>query len=257
MEKSCIILTAAIDPKGMTYTRRKNPKAREQDYITAIKNLSHQTDLPVVFVESSGYDISRVRRALEECFPGKFEIIQDEKIGDFPRHLGKGYGEQMIIKEAIKRSAIISKSAYVIKITGRYTIKNINEILSSLNNEKDIFVASEHVPGEKYTMSGFFVCKPAFLKSYFLPLHTMIDDSKQQPFEMALSVAIDMADSDGYKCVKFCVKPIVEGFSGTWNARFSAKSYLDVEMSYGKLLIIVRRCRKGFMRRWNALFHRS
>ncbi|MEI7437555.1 MAG: hypothetical protein WCL16_12200, partial [bacterium] len=56
----CALLTATIDPDGMTFTRRVNPKLREGDYISAVKKLAAQVDFPVVFSENSGYDLSRV-----------------------------------------------------------------------------------------------------------------------------------------------------------------------------------------------------
>lgn len=58
-----------------------------------------------------------------------------------------------------------------------------------------------YVPNEKYTYSGLIVCKSDFILSYLIPLQNKIDDSKLQPIEVALHLAVENALQDGNRCI--------------------------------------------------------
>ena len=250
--KYCILLTATIAPKNMTFTRRSDPKVREADYLSGIENAS-RWGLPIIFAENSGYGLGRIKEALERSAPGNYEIVQTTEGQDFPVSRGKGYGELVLLTKAIPQSKLVNKSTYIIKITGRYTIPNLNELIASLESGGDFIVAADYVPGKRYTMSGMFICKAIFLTRYMEPLQDVMDDSKKQPFEMVLRMAIENAVKDGYRCASFTVKPQIEGYSGTWNAKFKKNDYNDVQFSTGKMLIEWRKLRQRFGRRWNIL----
>ena len=53
-----ILLTACIDPKGMAFTTLQNKEVRLQQYLDALNYYLYNTNLNIVFVENTGYNIS-------------------------------------------------------------------------------------------------------------------------------------------------------------------------------------------------------
>ena len=89
---------------------------------------------------------------------------------------------------------------------------------------------------------------------YVQPLQNIINDSERRPFELILRMAIDNAVKDGCIFAKFTIKPMVEGYSGTWNAKFKNGDYNKVHMSWGKVLIEWRKLKQRIVRRRNLLW---
>lgn len=61
-----ILLTATIDPRGMTRLKRADPAAREADYAAALA-FWQQQGLPVVFCENSGTRSPRIYAPSGRC----------------------------------------------------------------------------------------------------------------------------------------------------------------------------------------------
>jgi len=221
MNRITILLTATIDPKDTIFVQRNDPKIRENDYINALKmwlNLI-KSNIPspsLVFCENSGYNLDRIRYLLDEYKNIKTEVIQFEG-NNFPSELGKGYGELLIIRYALQNSNIIDSSNYVIKVTGRYFIKNINKMIDVLSMNNDLYVMSDLKKNLTFADSGIFAFKPHFILNYLSFFQNYINDSKGFYLEHALSKAVLRSISDGHKWLPLPSKPIIIGYSGTSN----------------------------------------
>lgn len=215
----CILLTATIDPKGIVFLRRSDPKIREIDYINSIKKWIENTNYPLLFCENSGYDISKLEIIMKNVGDRETEILQFNG-QDFPRELGKGYGELLIIKYAIQHSTIIKDSDYIIKVSGRYFIKNIHKITSALSNDNDIYVMVDLRNYLTWADSRIFAFRKSFIFNYLLKFQDMLNDSKGFCLEHALARATLRAISDGHKWLPLPSKPIIIGHSGTTNAPY-------------------------------------
>ena len=56
--KTCIIITATIDPKGMVFTKRNSPEDRLNDYKKVFKEFCNQQEVSnIIFIENSGYSL--------------------------------------------------------------------------------------------------------------------------------------------------------------------------------------------------------
>lgn len=249
MSTFCILITATIDPKGMSFTRRKNPKLRENDYIVALERLLSVCQYPVVFYENSGSDTSRIEAVFKKFPQVPYEIIEYPDGQNFPRHLGKGYGETLAIRNAINNSKLILDSKYVVKFTGRYIIENLKDILGDLEKEGDFMIASTFDRNITYTWSLFFVAKISFLEKYLLPLQDKINDSERKSMEAVLYDAITMAMADGEQCIPIRRTAILTGISGTWNAKVNPIDHYKVKMSVAKVIIFMRKYTKAIIRR--------
>lgn len=100
-----ILLTACVNPNGMSNTAIQDIDIRKQQYKDAIDFYLRRTDYGIVFVENSSTDMSQ-----GYCVPiskGRLEMITFEG-NNYDRKLGKGYGEAMIIDYVFKHSRLLS-----------------------------------------------------------------------------------------------------------------------------------------------------
>jgi len=210
----CILLTATIDPKGVIFVERNNPIIRENDYIKALKRWINMQEFSVVFCENSGYKIDKIKNVIKKHRKKNIEILQFD--GQcFPRELGKGYGEAIIIDYAIKHSKLIKSSEYVIKVTGRYFVKNIKKMVDILSTENDIYVMADLKKNLSWADSRIFAFRSSFVVEYLSKYQNILNDSEGFYLEHALARAVCHAISHGYKWVPLPSKPIIVGCSGT------------------------------------------
>lgn len=220
-KRICILLTATIDPKGVVYMKRNDPTVRENDYINAFKKWI-QTPFLLVFCENSGYKIDKIKK-IGKYRDQEIEILQFYG-QDFPRELGKGYGELLTIKYAIQHSNLIKHCDFLIKVNGRYFIKNIKGIASALGKHEDIYVMVDLKRNLTWGDSRIFAFKPSFVFDYLLAFEKLINDSKGFYLEHALARATLRAISDGHKWLPLPYKPIIVGYSGTTGASYKTST---------------------------------
>lgn len=211
-----LLLTACVNPRGMIYTALQDYSERKSQYMDALRFYLEKTDLPVVFVENTACDFSdsfmqyvEVGRLEYLCFDGN----------NYDKSLGKGYGEALIINHAFAHSQFLSKSRYVVKITGRLIVKDICSIASSpyLNLER-VFRSSFR--WDDYIWSMLFVCPSNTLKEIFESNQNRIDDSRRVYFEHVLYESL-LADTS-IRLIPFFFAPKIEGTSGTSNRPYSS-----------------------------------
>lgn len=124
-----LFLTACVTPNGMTFTVLQNPRIRLEQYLKSVTYYLTVTDFDILLVENSGHDFIPY---FEKYVKNKrIEILSFEG-NDYDKCLGKGYGEGVIIKYAFNHSSFIKSHNYIVKITGRHIVTNIEQILSSV-----------------------------------------------------------------------------------------------------------------------------
>jgi len=187
--KVCVLLTATIDCKGVAFMKRNDPVVRENDYVQSMAKWIDSTTCPIVFCENSGYPIERIEKVMRKCANRETESLQFEG-QDFPRELGKGFGEFRTIKYAIQHSNIIMNSDYVVKVNGRYFIRNIEAVTSALSHIDDIYVMADLGLNLSWANSQVFVFQPSFIRNYLSTFQGSLNDSKGFYFEQALARAI-------------------------------------------------------------------
>jgi len=217
--KICILLTATIDPMGVPFMQRSNPATRESDYINSIKKWLEVSSYQIVFSENSCYESDKIKKILEDCGNKNCELLQFYG-QDFPRELGKGYGELLTIKYAIQNSSLLKHSDYIIKVNGRYFIKNIEKITKVLLHNDDIYVMADLKKNLTWADSRVFAFKPSFVINYLSKYQDMLNDSKGFYLEHALGRAVLRAIIDGHKWLSLPSKPIIIGYSGTSNTPY-------------------------------------
>src|SRR6476469_2566857 len=176
MNKLVLLLTGSINQlKGLPFTNLIDPDVRKQQYIESIKFYVNSTDLPIVFVENTGNDISAYFQT--ELSRGRLEILIFTG-NNFEPRLGKGVGEFECIKFAIPKSKLISNADFVFKITGRYQLNNLNKFINQWRRNKIVYVMSNTNFLKAYTDTRFIGFNPNFINNYLEIFISQLNDSE-------------------------------------------------------------------------------
>lgn len=219
-----ILLTACVNPGGTIYTSLQDAEERGAQYKAALRWYLENTALRIVFVENTLTDFSsEFTGYINE---GRLEYITFDG-NNFDKSLGKGYGEAIIIETALKRSAFIKETDYLIKITGRLILSNLNKILKKHHPRSNDYVRVNTglVNGHCYCLSSFFICPPVFLQNYFIPVKEKINDSKGYYFEHLLYYSLLRWLKDRHSHREFRMPFKFVGTSGSTNTQYSLERF--------------------------------
>ncbi len=224
-----LLLTGCINPNGMPFTSLTNSSVRRAQYIHSINYYIHNTSFPIVFVENSNTDISHVFQA--SILNSRIEFLTF--CGNNNKTKGKGLGEAEIIEYALNNSIFISstnKHCFIIKITGRLIINNIEDIVyHHYPFQGQNIVAASFNSDYSFTDSRLIVAPFNFYLS-FLDNKDQINDFNKKYFENVLSDSIKQTKEFHY--YPFFVEPQIIGISGS-----TGEIYLPYKEDYKRRII--------------------
>lgn len=138
--KIAILLTATVRPQviGSNFSVPQRMEMYRSTLAYYAKTVGRE--YPVVVVENSDADLSSWQQEFKDTL--RLEILQftppllagskaREDYG-FDNRKGKGYNEYLMIKLAMERSQTLSECTHFLKITGRYPMLNIRQMLSEM-----------------------------------------------------------------------------------------------------------------------------
>jgi hypothetical protein len=150
INKFCIVLTSTVyvNPKKR-FIYDTDAGNRLKTYLNSIKQWLDKTNLKIVLVENSGYEYPDLDEYIEK-YKERFEIISfkenevDDEIFDsvgaqavrLPEdylYTSKGTSEMFAIYYAYLNSKLIKASEFIIKVTCRYFIKDLESFLLKSN----------------------------------------------------------------------------------------------------------------------------
>lgn len=120
-----ILMTACIDPNGMENTALQNPEIRKTQYLEAIDFYLKRGDFDVVFCENTGMNIFNEIASSQKYTHLEYLTFRGN---DYDKQRGKSFGEARIIEYAIRNSQRLKSADFIIKITGRVKILNLNKL---------------------------------------------------------------------------------------------------------------------------------
>jgi hypothetical protein len=214
-EKPVLLLTATIHPDPYVTSGRLDPLEREEDYFKATEYYL-KIGYKVVFIENSNtksqkiFDLGRLFPGLEYLFFASQES-----------HLGKSKGEVEIMNFALSQSVLLSKVDYVIKITGRYLISNLDQVVLPTNCiEKDIYINPTR--NLRWADSRLMMMKKSYYFEYFLPtVLKYLDEEKKVYMENVFIKSLFYYLIDGGTLNLWPAYPAYQGFDGTHNEQIS------------------------------------
>ena len=235
-KKICLILTATVDPKGMIFLERSNVKDRFNDYIQSFAKWCSNSNInDLIFLENSGFDLTQFEE-IKKKYPSKnIEIISSQVNNDFPRNLGKGYGEYLSLNEIIKNSRILDNYDYFIKVSGRYYVKNIHKIINEIikdNTDIKICLKNNLTFADTHLFSG----SKFFFKSILLNHIDKTNDTNGVYFEHCVAKATLNAINKGYSYSQLATYPDIHGYIGTNNKLLNYNFLKKIKLFFfGKL----------------------
>ena len=183
-----ILLTACVNPMGMSYTVLQDCHVRKQQYIEALRYYLDHTEARIVFVDNTECDLSpSFEKDIED---GRLEILSYDG-NHYEKARGKGYGESLIIEYGLTHSRLLMDSILIIKITGRLKCLNIHQVIEKCH-ESDTVYAWFTLDDNSCPIceSRVFIAPREFYEHYFLPDKGEIDDSNHVFFEHVLMESV-------------------------------------------------------------------
>jgi uncharacterized protein YajQ (UPF0234 family) len=214
-----IILTCTVDVNGVEQMARVDLKSRLEDYKISLASWLNNPDVNnIIFIENSGFDLSEFKEISNKIKHEKsIEFISIHE-NNYPRHLGKGYGEFIALNAILEKSSQLKITKRFIKVTGRYYIKNIKEIIRGFNQDVGIYCGLSR--GLTFSDTRVFGADVNFLKNYLCVYGTKINDSRGWYIEHALAESFLKAVSDGVKWSFIKNTPVIVGYYGTLNIKY-------------------------------------
>jgi hypothetical protein len=239
-EDLALVLTATIDIKGMPKAYPTVPEQRQEDYCRALQYYvqNHSRIRKIIFIENSGWPLEQIQRAIaHNPYHKQVEFIS-LNCNNFPRTLGKGYGECLLIEKGLEKSELINSVSYFAKLTGRIYLRNLTEILESVRNPYACLCDfNEHgwlfkkLLGDRqvgpHVDTRFLVFHKDFFEQYIKILHWQHRQGCQDCFyiETKFYKAIKSAAVKEKVIYRFPIEPIFDGIAG----HFQGKNYSSRE----------------------------
>ena len=231
-----LILTACIQPKNIPFLERNSEKDRLRDYKIAFTKWCESKSIEkIIFVENSGYNLEFFYEEAKKFSEKKIEILSSNLNNTFNKSLGKGYGEHLCFKEVIEKSKLFKESKFFIKVTGRYYIKNYQNILKEFKKKKsEIFVNLKD--NLKYADSHVFGGSNIFFSNYVVPISSKINDSKSIFMENCLAKSVLLGVNNNLKFNNVETFPYIAGIIGTNNKKIKNNLFKKIKLYFfGKL----------------------
>lgn len=138
-----LLLTWTIVPQTHYELNLKSAKKRYHQYVDNLIKLITMTNFThFVFCENSNTWIKDQKMLEEICkyYWKHIEFLQFQWDGERTKQLTRAYGDQEIMEYAVNNSKILSEFEWFYKLTGRYWIKNCNEVISARSKSKNVFI---------------------------------------------------------------------------------------------------------------------
>jgi hypothetical protein len=224
-----LLLTATITPpSGVPLLERTDPQLRLQDYEKALQfylQFVNKGIDAIIFAENSNSDVSSLRSIVEQLgLADAVEFLVFDGL-DYPISYGRAYGEFSLINYTMRNSqtiAVHKENLLVWKITGRYLIRNLAQIIAYKPSNTDLYVNSRKFPipwADMYLLVWT-------LKAYKDFLSLILDDMIAEPTlqvhpEQVFINLIEQYSGDLKMQRRFNVTPLIDGARGSDNQNYS------------------------------------
>jgi hypothetical protein len=139
MNNIAIILTSSVQVQKKSWLFQTDKQERIDTYMKSIKKWLEETSFKIILVENTGYAFPEIQDYLN-LYSTRFEFIgynefQIKEAGYLNGNNSKGASELFAIYYAYKKSNILNKSNFIIKVTCRFFIPGLEKYLISITND--------------------------------------------------------------------------------------------------------------------------
>ena len=131
-----LLMTTTVNIfQNVSWLSQRNKQERLKMYGKKIMKWLNKTNLKIVVVENSGHNF----KDLTKHISNRFEIVSfkysDDQKKIMNKYIAKGQHEIFALNYACNNSKLVKECDYVIKITGRYFVPNLESILNKELNK--------------------------------------------------------------------------------------------------------------------------
>ncbi len=211
MKKIVFLLTATLNPGDFDFVGRKGLENRLADYVRAIRFYS-QLNFPIVFIDNSNFLSEEIKSILVSTMNSEYHTFSSiESVN------GKGHGEMEIINYGYKHSELMKNADVVIKVSGRYIISNLQEIISGLDEHETIHYCNM-TRNLFWADTRIMILTYYFYTSYLNPrCISSLDESHGIYFEKIYARSIHSWMADGKKINLLKYYPFYDAVNGQNN----------------------------------------
>jgi hypothetical protein len=167
MGSPVIVLTGTIRP-NVDFVARAGVDSRLKDYINSIKFYLESTSCKIVFAENSGYDLPSSPDFIPLLDHARFHWQPVKAHADLSR--GKGFQEFFALDQIVDAGLA---GDYFVKITGRYLVRNVAELMHRLS-------APMHIDLHRkmgVAITGFFGVSTRFYRAHLYGKYALANDA--------------------------------------------------------------------------------
>ena len=203
----CLLITGTVIPNS-NYVSHKNVEERLKEYHNALVYYStHFSGESIYFLENSAYDFSS-NPDFNKLFSEKVITLMKFPVSD-KYEQGKGFQEFEMLDKAVDK--LNGNYHSFIKITGRYIVRNLKQILGS---ERNGIMIDRHKK-TRVAHTNVFSSTFDFYNNYLKGLYKSVNDGKGIIIERLVYDKIKSSGVDSQ--VKLFPKNLqIEGISGSY-----------------------------------------
>jgi len=214
--KKCLLVTGTIIPNS-NFVAGNNAEQRRDEYYDALKYYSSEfPEIPIYFLENSSFDFKTDKKFENLFTENKITLLKFPVSDKFEQ--GKGYQEFEMLDRAVNR--LKGEYDLFIKITGRYKILNLSQILK-LDTQNVIIDLHKK---SKVAQTNMFSCGFDFYLKNLSGLYAKANDSKGVFIEHVVYEKLISPETN--KLVKMLpVNPLIKGTSGSYGGTLNRNKY--------------------------------
>ena len=132
-------------------------KKEKKIYINSINKWLNNTSFDIFVVESSDYNFDEIKN--DRLYVHTFKF--NEKLSSSSQYESRSI---LNILNNIKNNNKYNESTHILKVTGRYYLDNIEEVLNNLENNKDLYLQIHRNNDNKWQNSEYFGIRKELLE---------------------------------------------------------------------------------------------
>lgn len=220
-----LVMTAAIDTKGMSGVSVQDVKERAGQYLGTLQfYLQNSAVTRIVFVDNSGYALDEFE-ALVSRYPDKQVELLSCDLNDYPRHLGKSYGELRVLDYVADHSKLVTEAGGYFKATGRFPILNLGRLIDEAKRRRPWSMFCDNKDHRIYDWlhlgwtghacdTRFFGVSLDFYRKFFNGREEELDDSSNKLIEFMFFETVREAAKTETVVRRFRTEPEYAGKAG-------------------------------------------
>ena len=216
MSDVLVFITATIHCGLTPEVKRNDPEERKRDYLTAFKYwMTLDCDADFLLCENSNADLSSFSEVAKRLGRSNVRLVSFAG-NDGAERKGKGYGEIEMLRHAFEVIPELKDYRYILKVSGRYVVKNGADIIARVSRTKADLICDIHA-NLTYGDTRTVAFKPEVALRHLLPFQEELDETSGVIIEHLMAQCVHRTLLAGGSWAPLPCTPFCEGISGSWN----------------------------------------